>query len=182
MLGDKRFEHSINVAEEARKLARHYGNASPETAYLTGLLHDICKELPKGELLEMVKKSGPDICPAELEIPQLYHAPAGAWYIRERLGIKDEDLLCAVRFHTTGRGGMSALEEITYLADLISADRDYPDLKHMRKLAYKNINKAMLYAFSYCITETVEERSLIPENTVNAYNYYLLKSGKELKA
>ena len=54
-LSKKRFQHSLNVADEAEKLAEKYDYYSPEKAYLTGLLHDICKEIPKEEQLAMAK-------------------------------------------------------------------------------------------------------------------------------
>ena len=45
-LSKKRYTHSLNVADECRKLAEHYGYFDPDKAYLAGLLHDVCKEIP----------------------------------------------------------------------------------------------------------------------------------------
>ena len=108
-LSKKRFQHSLNVAEEAGKLAEKFDYPDKEKAYLTGLLHDICKEIPKEEQLEMVKKSKLNVSEVELGTPPLFHAVAGAWYAENVLNIHDDDMLNAVRYHTVGRAGMSKL-------------------------------------------------------------------------
>ena len=172
-LSKKRYQHSLNVAEEARKLAVHYEYPDPEKAYLTGLLHDICKEIPKEEQLAMVKASVLDVTDVELVTPPLYHAIAGAWYSEQALHIRDTDMLNAVRYHTVGRAGMSRLEEIIYLADLVSADRDYKDVNKMRKIAYQSIDKAMLEALRFSITDVVGKGSMLPKHTIEAYNQYI---------
>jgi len=170
-LSKKRCQHSLNVADEAKKLSIIYGG-DPEKAYIAGLLHDVCKEIPHDEQLEMVRKSTLDICPAELVTPALYHAPAGAWYTQNVLGIHDDDLLNAIRYHTIARGGMSMLEKVVYLADLISADRTYKDVAKMRKLAYADIYEAMYEALRFSISDVVEKGSQLPVHTINAYNEY----------
>lgn len=178
-LSKKRFQHSMNVAEEAKKLALHYDYPDPEKAYLAGLMHDICKEIPKDEQLEMVKKSSMKVTEVELETPPLYHAIAGAWYAEHVLNVHDDDLLNAVRYHTVGRAGMSRLEEIIYLADLISADRTYKDVHKMRKTAYQSLEKAMLEALKFSVTDVVAKGSMLPCHTIEAYNSYALEKKKE---
>ena len=126
-LSKKRLQHSKNVADEAQRLAEKYG-ADPEKAYTAGLLHDICKEIPPEEQKNYVLLSRRDVCDAEKEVPALWHSIAGAYYAEFVLGCHDEDMLNAVRYHTAGRGNMSLLEEIVYMADLTSADRSYKDV------------------------------------------------------
>ncbi len=178
-LSKKRYQHSLNVADEARRLAENYDYFDPEKAYITGLLHDICKEIPKDEQLSMVKASAMDVTDVELVTPPLYHAIAGAWYSEQVLHIRDEDMLNAIRYHTVGRGGMSRLEEIIYLADLVSADRDYKDVNKMRKLAYQSIDKAMLEALKFSITDVVGKGSMLPRHSIEAYNQYISIKKKE---
>ena len=149
-LSKKRFVHSMNVADESYRLSFIYGE-NPDKAYLAGLLHDICKELPPEEQREMVMKSGLSVTREELLSPPLWHAIAGAWYVRESLKVSDPDIINAIRFHTVGRAGMSRLEEIVYMADLTSADRTYKDVDRMRKIARNDLNKAMLEALKFSI-------------------------------
>lgn len=178
-LSKKRFQHSLNVAEEAEKLADKFDYPDKEKAYLTGLLHDICKEIPKEEQLEMVKKSKLNVSDVELCTPPLFHAVAGAWYAENVLNIHDDDMLNAVRYHTVGRAGMSKLEKIIYLADLISADRNYKDVNKMRKLAFQSLDKAMLEALKFSVTDVVAKGSMLPCHTIEAYNYYITEKKKE---
>lgn len=170
-LSKKRFTHSMNVADSAMKLADRYG-LDKDRCYLAGLVHDICKELPKDEQLEMVKNCDRAVCAEEFLTPPLFHAPAGSWYCENVLGIHDEDILNAVRYHTIGRAGMSDVEKAVYLADLISDDRTYKDVEKMRRSAFADIDAAMLEALSFSITDVVGKCSRLPHHTVEAYNEY----------
>ncbi len=170
-LSEKRYIHSVNVADECRKLAQRY-DEDEEKAYFAGLVHDICKEIPAEELKEMAASSGLGVSDAELETKALWHAVAGAAFARDALMIDDEDIINAVRFHTIGRAGMSRIEEIVYIGDLISADRTYKDVKKFRKLAYQDMDRVMLEALIFSIESVTEKKGLIPEYTLAAYNYY----------
>lgn len=170
-LSAKRYNHSLNVAAECRKLALKYGE-DPDKAYFAGLLHDICKELPDREQKALVEQCCFTVCREELETRSLWHAIAGAYFIKTEFGVEDIDVLNSVRFHTVGRAGMSRLEEIVYLGDLISADRDYKDVEKMRKLSYSSLNEAMLEAFAYSIKSVVKKGGLVPICTAEGYNFY----------
>ena len=76
---------------------------------------------------------------------------------------------------------MSRLEEIVYLGDLVSAERDYKDVDKMRKLVYTDLNEAMLYALAFSIRSVLKKGGLIPPCTIEAYNFYtrLIKKEKE---
>ncbi|MBE6862293.1 MAG: HD domain-containing protein [Ruminococcus sp.] len=179
-LSQKRYTHSLNVAEECRKLAVKYGE-DPDKAYYAGLLHDICKEIPAEEQKQLILESGFSVCREELETHSLWHAIAGAYFIKKEFGIEDIDIINAIRFHTAGRAGMTRLEEIVYLGDLISADRDYKDVDKMRKLSYSDLNKAMFEAFAFSIKSVVKKDGLLPVCTVEGYNFYarLCCAGKQ---
>lgn len=170
-LSKKRYTHSLNVATAAEKLADKFG-ADRKKCFLAGLIHDICKEIPPEEQLKMGRECIVPLSPVEEKIPALYHAAAGSWYCEHVLHIADEEILMAVRFHTAARAGMSKTEEIIYLADLISEDRSYKDVGKMRKLAFENLQKAMLEAVSFSVSDVIAKGSLIPESTTQAYNHY----------
>ncbi|MBQ4256082.1 MAG: bis(5'-nucleosyl)-tetraphosphatase (symmetrical) YqeK [Oscillospiraceae bacterium] len=177
-LSKKRYHHSLNVADSAKELAKRWGEDT-KRAYLGGLVHDICKELPKPQQLEMARHSSAALTAEEELVPALWHAPAGEVYCRTELGIQDEDLLMAVRFHTVGRAGMSLIEEVIFLADLIGADRDYKDVNKMRKLAFEDKDRAMFEALSFSITDVAKKGSVIPLHTAQAYNQYAKKLMKQ---
>ena len=77
-----------------------------------------------------------------------------------------------MRYHTVARAGMSRLEEIIYLADLVSADRTYKDVKRMRKICRNNLEEGMLEALKFQIADCISKGSLIPVSSIEAYNYY----------
>lgn len=170
-LSQKRFQHSLNVAAECRKLAEKYGE-DQDKAYFAGLLHDICKEMPAEVQLDLVKRSGFTVCREELETKSLLHGIAGAFYVKEHYGVADIDILNAIRFHTVGRAGMSRLEEIVYLGDLVSAERDYKDVDKMRRVTYQSLEAAMLEALEFSIKAVIKKGGLIPVCTVESYNFY----------
>jgi len=176
-LSEKRYIHSLNVADECRHLAQRY-DSDEEKAYFAGLVHDICKELPADELKNKAVDSNLAISRAELETKALWHAIAGAGFVKDDMKINDMDIINAVRFHTVARAGMTKLEEIVYIGDLISADRTYKDVKKFRKLAYQSLDKTMLEAVIFSMQSVIEKRGLIPEYTIEAYNQYLYVESK----
>lgn len=177
----KRFQHSCNVARAAKQLAQRYG-ADQEKAYFAGLLHDICKEMPDDEQRRLMLAG--DFAPdeAELHSRKLWHGIAGAYFLQSEYGVTDRDILNAVRFHTVGRPGMSLLEEIIYIADMISDERDYKGVTKMRRLAYEDLQAAMLTALTDAIGSVLKKEGLIPQYTIAAYNSYLLRARLEESA
>ena len=179
-LSQKRYQHSLNVAAECRKLAEKYGE-DPDKAYFAGLLHDVCKELHGEEQKLLVLESGFAVCREELETRSLWHAVAGAYFVKNIFGVEDIDVINSIRFHTVGRAGMSRLEEIVYLGDLISTDRNYKDVDRMRKIVYNDLNEAMLEALRFSIKSVIKKNGMLPLCTVEGYNFYsrLLKEEKK---
>lgn len=168
-LSDKRFQHSLNVAESAKELAKKFG-ADEEKAYAAGILHDIMKEENIDIQLEYIAKNGEDINLLKFANTQIYHQMSGSAYCKIELGIEDEELLSAIRYHTTGRRGMTLLEKVVYTADFISADRCYPDVDVMREKASKSLEDAMLYSLRYTISDLSKKARPIHIDTVECYN------------
>ena len=174
-LSDKRYVHSINVAQAAVELCERYGGNS-DKARLAGILHDITKETPLAEQYSLIEKNGETLSFLERNNSAVIHQKSGAAYCALELGITDKDVLSAIRYHTTGRRDMTTLEKIVYTADLISAERDYPDVEIMRKLAAQSLDEAMLYAIKYTINNLVSKTELLHPDTVECYNS-VLESG-----
>ncbi len=180
-LDDYRFLHSLNVAESASMLALMYGE-DENKAYLTGLLHDIMKNAAPDEQLQIMKKGGIILSTAEKNNPKLWHAMAGECYLRDELGIKDPQILSAVRYHTTGRAGMSLMEKIIYVADYISAERNYPDVDVMRHKALgQSLEEAALYSLQYTLKKLSQEKGIIHTDSVDFYNELIINERSEVK-
>lgn len=173
-LSKERYHHSICVASEAKALAKE-NDFDEKKAYLAGLVHDVCKEDGTKKQLELMSRCKTYIDDVERTSKALYHAIAGSVYIEENFKITDNDIQNAVRYHTVAREGMSTLEKIVYLADLVSVDRTYGDVKKYRKLAHKNLDTGMLEALKYSIKNTVNKECEIVKSTLSAYNEYIAK-------
>ena len=144
-LSDKRYEHTINVKKMAVKLAKHYG-ADPEQAALAALLHDCAKELPKEEMRSILE-AYPEYAQGGVSRPaSVWHGICAAILARTQWGVTDEAVLSAVACHTAGKPGMTQLDKILYLADMTSAERDWPGVEQLRKLEKKDLDAAMLAA------------------------------------
>ncbi len=173
-LTEKRYYHSLCVADEAKRLAIKYG-ADENKAYLAGLLHDITKNAQKEEHFKIFDEFGIKFNKIELNAEKLWHAVSGAAYVEHYLGITDKDIIDAIRFHTTAKADMSLLSVILYLADFSSADRDYDDVDIMRKLVDKTLDEAYLYALSYSVSDLVKMGKAIHPDTLDAYNEAVMK-------
>lgn len=174
-LNEKRYYHSLCVADEAKRLAEKYGGDS-EKCYLAGLLHDITKNSETEEHLKIFETFGIILNVVENNAEKLWHAISGEAYLRNVLLINDEELLDAVRYHTTAKANMSLTAKILYLADFTSNDRDYPDVEVIRGLVDVSLESAMIYALKYSINDLTEQSRAIHPDTVDAYNFTVLNS------
>lgn len=139
-LKKSRFRHTLLVAGTAACLAMRYG-ADMNSAYLAGLLHDCAKNLEDERMLKTAKKYKLELTDFERANPFILHGPVGACISRAEFEITDEDILNAIRNHTTGRAGMSLLEKIIFIADYIEPGRDAADnLALIRKMAFEDID------------------------------------------
>lgn len=178
MMGKKRYIHSCNVADMCVKLAEVHGG-DVKKAYTAGILHDCRKEADADIQRREMMASGYYIDPAELASKSTWHGIAAAHYLREKLGIDDEDILNAVRFHTVARAAMSKLEKIVYLGDLVSAERDFPDVEKYRAYALKDLDDGMYRALKWSVMNLSENDKKIPVSTIEAFNYYMDKRIKK---
>lgn len=172
-LSDYRYNHSLCVAESAVELAEKYG-ADKEKALVAGLLHDITKEADRAEHFALFEESKMNLTELERRNPKLWHAMSGAAYLKLKLNITDEEILSAVRYHTTARANMTLLDKVIYIADFISADRDYDDVDIVRELASKDLESTMMYTQKYSINELVRKGSPIHPDSIAAYNNLIL--------
>lgn len=176
-IDEKRLAHSLGTASEAVKLAKIYG-ADPEKARVAGLLHDVAKG--KCQYGYKVYVDQYDVVLDEIEArnTELIHGKLGAAMVKEQLGIDDKDILSAIRWHTTGRAGMSLLEKVIYLADLIEPGRDFEGIETIRQFAYQDIDKAMLIALDQVMCFVHSKGFALHPNSLEAYNYFINKEEK----
>ncbi len=166
-----RFEHTLRVQKLAVKFAQRMGIDKDRTS-IAAILHDYCKFWPKEKLVSWIRKYK---LPDDLldYHSELWHAPVGAEVAARHFGIMDEEILQAIRYHTTGRPCMSTLEKIIFLADLLEPGRRFPGVEELRSDADRDIDWAVWKALDHTICYLVERRQKIYPLTMLARNYFL---------
>ena len=138
-----RYEHTLGVEFTAASLAMRY-EVDIEKAELAGLLHDCAKCIDSEDTLDECKKYNIELTDVEKRNPFLIHSKLGAVHAKKLYGVDDEDIISAIRFHTTGKPDMTMLEKIIFIADYIEPGRDKaPNLKEIRKMSFIDIDEAM---------------------------------------
>lgn len=164
------------MAQTARSLARRFG-AAEEQAGAAGLLHDLARALSPEALLKAADRSGIVVDEIERRNPILLHGPVAAEQVRQELGITDRALLDAIRYHTTGRAGMSPLEMVVYLADLIEPGRNYPGVEGLRELAGEDLVVACRAGLEQTLRYCLDQGWLIHPRSLEARNALILGGG-----
>ncbi len=177
--GEKIFQHSLGVKNTAVHLARLYG-LDPEKAALTGMLHDYGKLFDDDTLTRLARQYNLDD-PILYQEPVLLHAPIGAILLREEMGLTDEDILEAIRVHTTGLPGMSLLARVIYIADYIEPGRTCPGVQAIRRLAYSNLEGALLAAVDFTIQYVMDRKKLLHPDSIAFRNSLVLSMRNDLQ-
>ena len=139
-MSEKRYIHSLNVEKEAVRLAEKYG-ADVKKAAVAGILHDITKETSFDEQLKIIENSGIILNDIQKSAPKLWHSISGAAYVKDVLGICDEDIFNAIRYHTTARADMSLLEKVIFIADFTARSEITKVLTKCEKEPTKALNR-----------------------------------------
>lgn len=170
MLKPKRIPHVLGCEQEAISLARRWG-ADWQDAAEAAILHDITKKFELNEQLLLCGEYG--IIPDETEkkSTKLLHAKTGAAVARERFGASNE-VYNAIRWHTTGRPDMSLLEKVIYMADYIEPTREFEGVEQLRRLAYEDLDRAMLLGFEMSLEEILQRGEAPHEATAAALEWY----------
>ncbi|GIO85407.1 hypothetical protein J25TS5_23390 [Paenibacillus faecis] len=164
----KRWKHVEGVMLTAVELARRYG-ADPVKADLAALLHDLAKFWPVERQEAVIRENGLN---AELldHDKQLLHAEVAAFISQRDYGVDDPEVLDAIRYHTSGRVGMTQMDKIVCLADYIEPGREFPGVERIRELAEVSLEEALLAGFDSTISFLLEKKKAIFPLTVLARN------------
>jgi len=175
-LSPERFRHTLGVVESAMELCDRFGG-DKEKALVAALLHDVAKEYSKDRLLNEALQFGIILSDIERRQAVLIHAPLGAAIAEREFGVTDKDTLAAIRYHTTGRRGMSLLERIVFLADCIEPGRSFPGVEELRQKARTSLDEAVLLALDRTIAHLLERGLLIHPDAVAARNELIMARG-----
>ena len=171
-LSYKRFIHTLSVAGTASSLAMCYG-ADLEKAETAGLLHDCAKCMDVRKMQKVCEKAGLNVSSFEADSASLLHSKAGSVLAAEKYGITDPDMINAIRYHTTGRPGMSLLEKIIFVADYIEPGRfTAKNLPLIRRLAFSDIDGALMKILYDTLVYLNSTGLVVDPMTQKTYDYY----------
>ena len=177
-LDPKRYEHTLGVEYTAAALAMRY-DADIKNAQLAGLLHDCAKCMSDEKRLSICEKHNISVNAIEKRNPFLLHAKVGSFLAMHEYKVTDGDVINAILNHTTGRPGMSLLEKIVFIADYIEPGRKQaPNLKEIRKLAFIDLDKALLRILEDTLEYLHETGGELDPMTEKTYEYYREQSAK----
>jgi len=164
LLGRERYQHTVSVHKAALKIAKKL-NLNLKKVEIAALLHDIAKSKNDAELKKIVKNSKWEPDQLELAIIPVLHAPAGAVIAEELFGVKDIEVLEAIRYHTLGHPKMGKIAQVIYAADFISEDRDFVGLNEIREEIARDFESGL-----YLITTHILKYQLERDNMIHPYS------------
>ncbi|MDR6122287.1 putative HD superfamily hydrolase involved in NAD metabolism [Bacillus sp. SLBN-46] len=167
-LTEHRYQHTIGVMETAIILAKRFG-ADEKKAETAAIFHDYAKFRPKEEMKEIITTQGLPQNLLEYN-SELWHAPAGAYLVEKEVGITDREVLDAIRYHTSGRVGMTLLEKVIYLADYMEPGRHFPGVEEVRELAQDNLPRALVKSVQNTIIFLLKKNQKVYPDTFYTYN------------
>lgn len=175
-ISEKRLSHSLGVEYTAAALAMVYGT-DIDRARLAGLLHDCAKGLTAKEKLEKARKHNIPISKVEEKNPDMLHAKLGAFYARYKYDVEDQEVLCAIECHTTGKPNMTMLEKIIFVADYIEPNRRYlKDMDEIRRKAFTDIDACIIHILKNTLDYLEQREGDIDYMSKMTYNYYVNNS------
>ncbi len=164
-LKPSRRKHTLGVALTAAKYAAKY-KLPERKVILAAALHDVAKNMPL---------TAPELAGFALqeEVPApVLHQYAGAYVAEHSLGIDDEDVLNAVRYHTSGRPNMSDLEKLIFLSDMLEPGRDFKGIEKLRRALENDLNECMYLSLKHELKYLKRGGGIIYPLTFKAYEYY----------
>ncbi len=167
-LTEKRRVHTAEVTLTALSKCKELGLCE-EKVKTASLLHDCAKYL---DYRNFEKFSLP------IDVPKpVVHAFLGAFVAENVLGVKDEEILDAIKYHTSGKANMSLLGKLIFVADMIERGRDYQGVERLRELYNGDFEKCFRECLKEEMVHLINKKEPIYIETINAYEYYVKKEG-----
>lgn len=169
LLNPNRVNHVLGCRDTAVELAKRWG-ADVTDAARAGILHDITKAIDGPLQLTLCAEYGIVLNKFSQENPKTLHALTGS-LIADHVFGENENVVRAIRHHTTGRADMTLLEKIIYIADYIEVNRDFPGVDELRAAAYRDIDEALLLGFETTIAHVRRQGQELSQATVEAAQF-----------
>lgn len=158
------------------KLAIKY-ETDVERAKKAGLMHDLAKEFSKEDKLKYIKDNNLKMDEIEELTVEILHGRIAADICKKKYAFDDE-MCSAIEYHTTGKPNMSMLEKIIFIADKIEETRKGEGIEELRRLAFEDIDTAILKNIDFTLINNIQKGNLITEKSLETRNYILINSKK----
>ena len=169
LLKPNRVKHVLGCRDTAVEMAKHWG-ADETDAARAGILHDITKALDGPLQLTLCSEYGIILDKFSQSNPKTLHALTGS-LVAERIFGENKAVVDAVRWHTTGKGDMSLLQKIIYVADYMEPNRDFPGVEKLRHLAFTDLNAALKLGLEMTLSMLKEQGREISSESQQAINW-----------
>ncbi|MCA0171796.1 bis(5'-nucleosyl)-tetraphosphatase (symmetrical) YqeK [Bacillus sp. RAR_GA_16] len=167
-LTEHRYVHTIGVTDTAVELAEKYG-ADPQRTEIAAVFHDYAKFRPKDEMRQIILEQSLKKDLLEYS-PELWHAPVGAYLVRREIGIEDEEILNAIKYHTSGRPNMTLMEKCVFIADYIEPGRSFPGVDEVREVVQKDLDQAIALSLRNTVQFLMKKNQPVYPATFLTYN------------
>lgn len=188
-MGEKRYNHTLEVEKMAARLGEIYAPDKLSALRAAALLHDVTKERTVDEHVAICESAGLVVSRAELKSPKMFHAKTGALVILQKYPqFATDEIVNAVRYHTTGKADMSIMEKIIYLADYIDMSRTFEDCVALRNFFFdfdfdnasekeklEHLNDTLIMSYDLTIRGLLEDGKHINDTTFEARNFLILE-------
>lgn len=175
-LSPYRFEHCVRTSQRSVELAQ-LNHSDVTKAKVAGLVHDYAKERSTEEFIQVIKQENFD--PDLLNYGNaIWHGVVGAYFIQKELGIYDEEILNAVRNHTTAAVKMTTLDKIVFMADYTEAGRDFPGVEEARQITDQNLDAGVSYQIEHTLQLLLSQKQQIYPETIDSYNQWVVAAKK----
>lgn len=172
-MSERRFKHVLGVEETAIALAEQFGE-SPEKASIAALTHDYAKERSDDEFQLAIERGNYANKTELLKYGNaIWHGLVGAEFVARELNISDEEILNAIRLHTTGAAEMTLLDKIIYVADYIEPGRSFPGVEDARVIALRDLDQAVAFETKHTLAHLIEAENPVYPKTIETYNRWV---------
>lgn len=162
-LKPSRLVHTAGVVIESVRLAKRTG-VDLNKAVVAATLHDCAKYLNKEDFKDF--RVDDDVP------PQVVHQYLGAFVAEKVLGVKDEEILGAIRFHTTGTPDMTTLGKVIFVADMIERGRVYDEAEELRRAVDEDFERGFVLCLKMSAEFVKTKKSVLYRKTAEALEYY----------
>ncbi len=172
-MSERRFKHVLGVEETAIALAEQFGE-SPEKASIAALTHDYAKERSDEKFQLAIERGKYENKTELLKYGNaIWHGLVGAEFVARELNISDEEILNAIRLHTTGAAEMTLLDKIIYVADYIEPGRSFPGVEDARVIALRDLDQAVAFETKHTLAHLIEAENPVYPKTIETYNRWV---------